>query len=90
MIPADESIILRDSAPAGMQKVLIHKLRIRGDFREASDWLSHGKSHPNPDGFSVPPVVSRIIPVTIPGNCSIKGLVRSRVKEYYWVCLSSG
>ena len=30
-----------------MYKVLIHRLRIKGDFREASDWLSHGKSHPD-------------------------------------------
>jgi len=29
------------------------RFRIRGNFREASDWLSHGKSHPQPDGFSV-------------------------------------
>jgi hypothetical protein len=73
-IPAAESIILRDSAQAGMQKVLIHKLRIKGDFREASDWLSHGKPSVLRMAFLFSVPVPRTIPVTILEIASSKDL----------------
>ncbi|MGA8531962.1 MAG: hypothetical protein WB622_19725 [Acidobacteriaceae bacterium] len=54
-IPAEESIILEDFAPAGKNTVPIHGSfdLDEGHFREASDWPSRGKAIRAPGGFSV-------------------------------------
>jgi hypothetical protein len=80
------------------QNALIHtffvRLKIKGNFREASDWLSRGKAI-QPDGFSVlgifSPVDKGVTDSGIaPPNGASKHLSGSSAREYYYFYLTSG
>ena len=77
-----------------MNNVLIYRFfctsLIKDNFREASDWLSHGKAIRSGWPFCFRQPEGAFFAESFPQPGCIKGLVRRRAREYYYFYLSSG